>query len=148
MKRDRLSAARKLQVQVEDQWASRRSRKDGVLHLRIEASIVERVKLEAQAHDLSVSDYVRMRLVEGFGVSSDTPQRPDFLLDTFAWTDAVILQDRTCAICATTLPRGTQAWLAAGPPPPVRFICEACYKNVLSESQEVVLQSEEINSER
>lgn len=135
MNNSSLGAARRLQIQMEDQWARRKGRKDAVLHLRIEADIVARVKLEAKAQKLSVSDYVRMRLIDGFSAPVDAPGAPEFLLVTTAWTDAVIMQDCPCAICGEEMPRGTKAWLATGPPPPSRLVCASCYENVLSDTE-------------
>jgi len=131
-----LHAARLLQTQVKDEWSWFRGKKNAVLHLRIESDLMDRLKAEAKAHKLSLSDFVRMRLVESLSTPAPNADTPEFLSTTTAWTEAVVMHDTTCAACGEPMPRGTRAWLAHGPPPPPRMICGACQETLLTEPGE------------
>jgi hypothetical protein len=125
-----VQAARQLQRQVEQQRALLKSAKNAVLHLRIEEAVMERIKAEAALRKMSVSDLVRCHLAEHFAPDSGDGEAPAFLRETFAWSDAVIMQDSQCALCQRAMPRGTNARLANGPPPPARLVCGPCYDGI------------------
>ena len=134
MKHDNWKAARQLQQEVENQkWAERKLKKDAVLHLRVERDIMDRIKAEAAARDMSVSDLVRCHLVERFSGNHPCEGSPDFLLTTTAFTDVVIVRDTRCAVCDHVLLRGASAQLACGPPPPPRLVCGNCYDGLQSQ---------------
>lgn len=101
--------------------------KDAVLHLRIERETVKRIKAEAKARQMSVSDLVRRHLAEHFPPTENQPERPAFLAVTFAWADVVVAQETRCAKCGKSLPAQSHGWLAQGPPPPTRILCGTCY---------------------
>lgn len=130
-----LRQARRLQAQVERQRSRRREKKDAVLHLRLEADLMERVKFEAKAHGMSVSDFVRVHLLAGLAAPA-SDGAPAFLAQTSAWTDAVVMRAGSCAVCNDLMPKGARARLANGPPPPARLICGDCYERLLAESVE------------
>src|SRR5690606_18921047 len=121
MSRDTLHKARQLQQQVEERWARLKGKKNAVLHLRIETELMERIKAEAAAHKLSLSDFVRLRLVEGLGKPVANDRTPDLLSETTAWSEAVVMHAAECALCGVSLGKGARAWLAHGPPPPARM---------------------------
>ncbi len=137
MKHDNLKAARQLQQEVEKKrWMERKIKKDAVLHLRVESDILDQIKAEAAARDMSVSDLVRCYLVERFSSTDLSDGQPGFLLATTAFTDVVTLQDSRCAVCDKALPRGENVRLACGPPPPPRLVCDNCYTNIQSQLEE------------
>jgi hypothetical protein len=111
----------------------RKPRKDAVLHLRIEGDVMERIKIEAEARGMSVSDLVRSHLAEHFPAATETPDRPAFLAETYAWVDVVVAQETKCATCRKALPPRTHARLAQGPPPPTRVVCGTCYDRLQAE---------------
>ncbi len=76
---------------------------------------------------MSVSDLVRRHLAKHFPASTDGSERPDFLDETYGWSDVVVAQETRCTGCGKALPAYDHAWLAQGPPPPTRFVCTACY---------------------
>ena len=137
MKHDSRKAARQLQREVERQRrAERRLRKDAVLHLRIEGEVIARIKAEAAARDMSVSDLVRCHLAERFSGSRAGEGTPEFLLATSAFSDVEIVQDSHCAICGEIMARGASARLAHGPPPPARLVCANCYDGLQSQCED------------
>jgi len=137
MKLDSRKAARQLQHEVKTKRrAERRLRKDAVLHLRIEGEIMDRIKAEAAARDMSVSDLVRCHLLERFSEPLPSEGTPEFLLATTAFSDVEVLQETHCAICDELMPRGTNVRMAHGPPPPARLICAPCYDALQSESED------------
>ena len=141
-----MKAARQLQQQVEKKrWMERKARKDAVLHLRVEEDVVERIKTEAAARNMSVSDLVRCHLGEWFSDKRICDGIPEFLLATIAFTDVEIIRDARCAVCDKTLPRGANARLACGPPPPLRMVCDKCYDGIQSafEDQPELFQGDE-----
>ncbi|MDQ1256498.1 MAG: hypothetical protein QG656_1094 [Candidatus Hydrogenedentes bacterium] len=130
-------AARQLQRDVERQlWAQRRLKKDAVLHLRVESDIMDRIKAEASARDMSVSDLVRCYLIERFSGTGVAEGLPDFLREVLAFSDVAVVNDSPCAACGQVLPRGTNARLAHGPLPPARLVCGNCYDGLQSYSEE------------
>lgn len=136
MKCDKLKAARQLQRDVKKQRrAERKLKKNAVLHLRVEGDIMERIKVEAAARDMSVSDLVRGHLAECFSVTYPCKDSPDFLLATTAFSDVVIVRDSRCAVCDQILSRGKHAMLAYGPPPPERLVCGKCFDDLQSQSE-------------
>ena len=88
---DSAAAARELKRNVKRRGRARgkgrASRKDAVLHLRIEAEIMERIKTQATSKGVSISDLVRWHLAEHFGSSdsseSGTEPGAGFLEDAF-----------------------------------------------------------------
>jgi hypothetical protein len=134
VKHDNWKAARQLQRDVEKQrWAERKHKKDAVLHLRIEGDVMDRIKVEAAAREMSVSDLVRCHLVERFSETCSSGGSREFLLTTSAFSDVVIMKDSRCAVCGRVLLRGTSARLAYGPPPPARLVCGDCYDGLQSQ---------------
>lgn len=134
MKQSTQRAAKQLRRDVKKQLRETgRSRKDAVIHLRIEHEIVKRIKEEAKACKMSVSDLVRRHLVELFPASEDGPATPAFLAATFAWVDVVAAQETRCAKCGKGLPAQSRGWLAQGPPPPTRIVCGTCYDGFQAE---------------
>ena len=126
----------------------RKARKDAVLHLRIEGEVMERIKVEAEARDMSVSDLVRSHLAEHFPAAAETPDRPAFLAVTYAWVDVVLAQGTRCATCRKALPPHTHARLAQGPPPPTRVVCGTCYDGLQAEARDdQPPEPEEVNHE-
>ena len=128
MNNDKIKAARQLQREVERKlWAERKLKKDAVLHLRIEGSLMDRIKAEAALREMSVSDLVRCYLMERFSDMSATEDLPDFLLVTSAFSEVVVTNNTNCAACDQMLERGTCAHLAHGPFPTPRMVCTRCY---------------------
>ena len=146
MNNDKLKAARKLQREVERKlWAERKLKKDAVLHLRIEARVMDRIKTEAELRDMSVSDLVRCYLTDRFSETSTTDNLPDFLLITSAFSEVVVTNNTNCAACDQILDRGTCAHLAHGPFPTPRLVCASCYTTLQEQldNQNNVEQGEE-----
>jgi hypothetical protein len=114
----------------------RKLKKDAVLHLRVESDIMDRIKTEASARDMSVSDLVRCYLVERFSETCVDKGLPEFLQGVSAFSDVVVVNNSRCAICEQVLPRGTNARLAHGPLPPARLVCGNCYDGLQSYSEE------------
>jgi hypothetical protein len=134
MKYDSRKAARHLQLEVEKHRRTlRKLIKDAVLHLRIERDIMKRIKAEAEAREMSISDLVRTYLVERFSENRAEEGSPKFLLATSAFSDVEVIQDTHCAICDELITRGTHARLAHGPSPPERMVCPNCYDNLQSQ---------------
>lgn len=128
MKHDSLGAARRLLWDVEKhQHAGRGCRKDAVLHLRIEGGVMDRIKAEAAARNLSVSDLVRGHLAEHFSEARGTGGLPDFLAATSAFSEVAVMRESPCAVCGEILPRGAPARLAHGPFPAPHLVCAACH---------------------
>ena len=137
MKQDRLNAARILRQEVEKKkWAERKLRKDAVLHLRVEGDIMDRIKAEAAAREMSVSDLVRCHLVERFSGPPSEGGSPEYLLAANAFTDVVAMGENYCAVCNTVIPHGSKTRLACGPPPPARLVCGKCFDDLQSEIEE------------
>lgn len=137
MKHDSRTAARQLQRDVKMQrLAERRLRKDAVLHLRIEREVMARIKAEAEARDMSLSDLVRCHLLERFCKTRAGEGTPEFLLATSAFSGVEVLQNSHCAICDELIPGGASARLAHGPPPPARLVCTNCYDGLQSQSED------------
>ncbi len=137
MKDDNRKAARQLQREVEElRRAERKLKKDAVLHLRIEGAVMDRIKAEAAARDMSVSDLVRCHLVERFSEPRGSEGSPEFLLATSAFSDVAVMQDAECAMCGKAMPCGTSARLAHGPPPPARLLCGDCYEGIQSQLED------------
>jgi len=134
---DSRKMARKLQRDVEKhRQAKRRLRKDAVLHLRIEGDVMDRIKAEAEAREMSVSDLVRCYLVERFSEARSGEGTPEFLLATSAFSEVEVVHESQCAICDEVMPCGANARLAHGPPPPERLVCANCYDNLQTLSEE------------
>ncbi len=128
MKQDSLKAAHRLLWDVEKhQHAGRGSRKDAVLHLRIEEAVMDRIKAEAAARNLSVSDLVRGHLAEHFAENHAAAGLPDFLAAAAAFSEAAVMRDSPCAVCGEILPRGASAFLAHGPFPAPHLVCVSCH---------------------
>ncbi len=137
MTSDSHRAAKQLQHEVEKQrQAERRLKKDAVLHLRIEGEVMDRIKAEAKARDMSLSDLVRCHLLERFSEPPAGENAPEFLRATSAFSEVDVLQDSHCALCGEAMPRGASARLAHGPPPPARFICANCYDGLQTEPED------------
>ncbi len=137
MKQDDLKAARQLQQQVEKKrWMERKAKKDAVLHLRVEEDVMDRIKAEALARNMSVSDLVRCHLDERFSDTRTCDGIPEFLLATTAFSEVKIMRDSRCAVCDKTLPCGASAQLACGPPPPLRMVCDKCYGGIQLQFEE------------
>ena len=136
------AAARELRRNVKRQGRGRgrASRKDAVLHLRIEADIMKRIKSEAKASGVGISDLVRRHLAEHFrpnhssGDSSGLNSRgaPDFIKDTYAWTEIVLAKETRCAVCNSLLAAGDNAHLPQGPPPPAKIVCDKCHGQLVN----------------
>jgi hypothetical protein len=105
----------------------RRHKKGSVLHLRIEDDLMARIKQEAKAREMSISNLVRNYLAIHFGPGPEESERPAFLDETYGWGDVVLARDTHCVLCEKDLPAYSHAWIAQGPPPPVRTICGDCY---------------------
>lgn len=129
MKPDSLKAARRLLWDVERHQAPARGcRKDAVLHLRIEGGVMERIKAEAAARNLSVSDLVRGHLSEHFAESKpEEAGAPAFLLAATAFSGAAVLRENPCAACGKAVGRGGRAFLAHGPFPAPQLVCGDCH---------------------
>lgn len=129
MKPDSLKAARRLLWDVEKHCrGDGRSRKDAVLHLRIEGEVMERIKAEAAARNLSVSDLVRGHLAEHFAAARpEGGAQPAFLLSVAAFSKASVTRESPCAACGVTLVRGVRAFLAHGPFPAPQLVCGDCH---------------------
>ena len=126
---DNLKAAKRLQREVERKlWAERKLKKDAVLHLRIEGSVMDRIKAEATLRDMSVSDLVRIYLTEQFSETVTSNDMPEFLLATSAFSEVVVINSNHCAACNQMLERGTCAHLAHGPFPTPRLVCGNCFE--------------------
>lgn len=146
MNNDNLKAAKRLQREVERKlWAERKLKKDAVLHLRIEANVMDRIKAEATFRDMSVSDLVRCYLTERFSEIPTTDDLPDFLLVTSAFSEVVVTNNTNCSACDHMLERGTGAHLAHGPFPTPRMVCTTCYTTLREQldNQNNVEQGEE-----
>lgn len=131
MKQDSLKAALKLRQEVEKKkWAERKLKKDAVLHLRVEGDIMDRIKAEAAAREMSVSDLVRCHLVERFSGAPPVDGSPEFLLATTAFMEVVTMGANHCAVCDEVIPHSTRTRLACGPPPPARLVCGNCYDDL------------------
>ena len=130
-------AARQLERDVKKQrWAQRKLKKDAVLHLRVESDIMDRIKAEAAAQDMSVSDLVRCHLEERFSAPPISEGAPVFLRSTSAFSDVMVMRNGCCAVCSQVLPRGTNVRLALGPPPPERLVCGNCYDGLQSQFED------------
>jgi hypothetical protein len=137
MKHDSSRAARQLERDViRQRLAARRLKKDAVLHLRIEGTVMARIKAEAEARAMSVSDLVRNYLVERYSEPRPCDGAPGFLLATTAFSDVELNQDTHCAICDEIMLRGTRARLAHGPSPPERLVCTHCYESLQSQTED------------
>ncbi|HDP35003.1 MAG TPA: hypothetical protein ENN29_07845 [Candidatus Hydrogenedentes bacterium] len=131
LKHENLKAARRLQREVEKKlWAKRKRKKDAVLHLRVEGSVMNRIKSEAAALDMSVSDLVRHYLTEHFREEGASGGMSEFLFASSAFSEVVIVNDNHCAVCDRTLHRGARAYLAHGPFPASPLVCGSCYKTL------------------
>ncbi len=137
MKHDDRKAAKQLERDVKEQrWAQRKLKKDAVLHLRVESDIMERIKAEAAARDMSVSDLVRCHLEERFSETPTGEGAPEFLRSTTAFSDVMVMRNGRCAVCNQVLARGTNVRLAHGPPPPQRLVCGNCYERLQSQFED------------
>lgn len=137
MKQDGLRAIRQLERDViRQRLASRKHKKDGVLHLRIECPVLARIKAEAVARAVSVSDLVRYFLGERFPEPRPCDGVPEFLSATTAFSDVELIQGTGCAICGEIMPRGTRARLAHGPSSPERLVCPHCHESLQSQTED------------
>lgn len=137
MKYDDWKRAKQLERDVKKQrWAQRKLKKDAVLHLRVESDIMDRIKAEAAARDMSVSDLVRCHLAERFSETRTSKDSPEFLRSTSAFSDVMIMRNGRCAVCDQVLVRGTTVRLAHGPPPPERLVCANCYDGLQSQFED------------
>jgi len=129
------SAARELRRNVKRRGRSRASRKDAVLHLRIEAAIMEHIKVEAKARNISISDLVRRHLGEHFSPGdtgrNSSENGAEFVADTYAWTEIMLAKETRCEVCNVLLAVGDDAHLPQGPPPPAKIVCDKCHKKLL-----------------
>jgi len=129
------SSRRAVQQLRRDARKQRKRPKDAVLHLRIEEETMARIKAEAKARQMSISDLVRGHLAKHFAPSEKESDQPAFLAATFAWADVVVAQETRCAKCGKALPGQSHGWLAQGPPPPTRIVCGTCYDTFQTEKQ-------------
>ena len=133
--------ARQIQREMERE---RKSKKDDVLHLRIEAEVVKRIKSEAHARQMSVSDLIRRHLAEHFQPDEGKSDAMKLLAGTLAWADMVVARATPCAMCGKVCSVQSHAWLAQGTPPPARIVCGSCYDEIqVQNQQDAISQPEE-----
>jgi hypothetical protein len=114
--------------------AQRKLRKDAVLHLRIERDLMERIKAEAQAAKVGISDLVRNRLAALFAEKpAPQAQTSGVFSDTLVWSSGVAVRPAACAGCGAPLAAGAAVWLAHGVAPPARLACDSCHETALAD---------------
>lgn len=128
------SLARAILQEVDARHRARRKlRKDAVLHLRVEGELMERIKAEARAAKVGISDLVRNRLALLFASTPTPPaEAAAVFADTLAWSSGISVRAAACAGCGTSLAAGTAVWLAHGESGPTRLACDACHEAALA----------------